>query len=106
MRVSKWYAIQPPKPPQTTIDKTYQDAAHHIKIQLDKALGYAIIDTSTTTKGLTMNKQQQHIIATLIQPHINSGNKDQAKRMIDTLIRSARSSKAKQALQAFKANLG
>jgi hypothetical protein len=56
--------------------------------------------------GVTMNKQQQHIINTLIQPHINSGNKEQAKRMIDTLIRSARSSKAKQALQAFKANLG
>tara|TARA_R110000822_G_scaffold229870_1_gene361999 strand:- start:173 stop:334 length:162 start_codon:yes stop_codon:yes gene_type:complete len=53
-----------------------------------------------------MNKQQQHIINTLIQPHINSGNKEQAKRMIDTLIRSARTSKAKQALQAFKANLG
>jgi len=101
-----WYAIQSPKPPHATIYKTYQDAAHYIKIQLDKALGYAIIETSTTTKGLTMNKQQQHIIDTLIQPHINSGNKEQAKRMIDTLIRSARSSKAKQALQAFKANLG
>jgi polyhydroxyalkanoate synthesis regulator phasin len=53
-----------------------------------------------------MTKQQQHIINTMIQPWITIGNIEQAKRMVDTLIRSARTNKAQQALEAFKSTLG
>lgn len=52
-----------------------------------------------------MTKQQKHIINTMVQPHINAGNIEQAKQMIDTLIRAAMSNKSRQALQAFKQSI-